>query len=393
MISLSLIAAGFLLSLYQFVAALPWLWAIDQRGFAKAVRQPMTWLYAGLGLLGAGVAVGAYMGYVRDAEGLTFNGRVYASILHLQLVLDFLVLAPELLLLVWPKGGAIAMASFREGFRQPMFWLLILAGFFLITFSMVIPYFTFGDDYKMMKQLGFDTVMLSSVMFAVLAASISINEEIEGRTAITVMSKPITRRQFLIGKYMGILMAAAGLTMLLGWWLNWALYIKPFFDKLDEVKDQMPVDVANASVGWFKALMPGQEGAAVASGVSQWFGETISHGFGQLLGFGQVMVLLAIATALATQMSFVLNIVICLVIFFMGHLSPVLVQVTQNLGGEGSVMNLVGFVAQLFDTVLPALEFFNMGPAIIRDNSLEFWPFALYVLTVLGYAVMYSAIG
>ena len=66
------------------------------------------------------------------------------------------------MLLVWPKGGAVALAAFREGYRQPMFWLLIvLSRRSLLVVSMVIPYFTFGDDFKMMKQLGFDMVMLA----------------------------------------------------------------------------------------------------------------------------------------------------------------------------------------------------------------------------------------
>ena len=82
--------------------------------------------------------------------------------------------------------------------------------------SIVIPYFTFGDDYKMMKQIGFDIVMLAAVLFGVLAASMSISEEIEGRTAITVMSKPINRRQFLIGKFLGILLACAAMSLMLG---------------------------------------------------------------------------------------------------------------------------------------------------------------------------------
>ena len=57
-----------------------------------------------------------------------------------------------LLVLVWPKGGTVAQATFREGYRQPMFWLLVAAVVLVMIFSTLIPYFTFGDDYKMMKQ-------------------------------------------------------------------------------------------------------------------------------------------------------------------------------------------------------------------------------------------------
>src|SRR5205085_6413203 len=123
-----------------------------------------------------------------------FDGKVYGSILHLQLLVDFFILAPLVLLWISPKAGAVALASYREGWRQPMFWLIASFAVMLMAVSIVIPYFTFGDDYKMMKQIGFDIIMLAAVLFGVLAASMSISEEIEGRTAITVMSKPINRR-------------------------------------------------------------------------------------------------------------------------------------------------------------------------------------------------------
>ena len=41
--------------------------------------------------------------------------------------------------------------------------------------------------------------MLASAAFGVLVAAVSISEEIEGRTAVTLMSKPVSRRQFLLG--------------------------------------------------------------------------------------------------------------------------------------------------------------------------------------------------
>ena len=103
-------------------------------------------------------------------------------------------------------------AAYREGWRQPMFWLITVFGILLTWIAVVLPYFTFGDDYKMMKQIGFDIVMLAAVLFGVLGASMSISEEIEGRTAITLLSKPVKRWQFLLGKFVGILLAALSMT-------------------------------------------------------------------------------------------------------------------------------------------------------------------------------------
>ena len=187
--------------------------------------------------------------------------------------------------------------------------------------AVFLPYFTFGDDYKMMKQIGFDFVMLFPALFGVLAASISISEEIEGRTAITVISKPINRRAFLIGKFVGILMACAAMALLLGWVLNFALWAMPEFDKINEVFDPMPEKAKEYSVPAFQSVMPAGPAKVLAAGAGAWFGEAFAHSFGILLGFGQVMILVSVATALATRLPFVANVIVCLVIYFLGHLA------------------------------------------------------------------------
>ncbi|MCE9529983.1 MAG: ABC transporter permease [Planctomycetes bacterium] len=389
----SLLLAGFVLALVQMVCAIPWIWAIDQRGFRRWVKDPTILGYAGGTLAGLSAAFALFLSENRITETLNDYGRYYGAILHAQLALDFLVLAPQLLLLVFPKIGAVALSTFRECWRQPMFWLISSIATTLIAASMVIPYFTFGEDYKMMKQLGFDAIMLSAALFGLLVSSISINEEIEGRTAITVISKPINRRQFLIGKYLGTLLACWAMMLLLGWNLNWALYIKPHFDKMDDVNDTMPMEVIKLLTPGFGSAVPTPEGKAFAEGTAMWCGEALAHHVGLLLSFGQVMVLLAICTALATRMPFVVNLVICLFVFFIGRLSPVLVEVTGKMAQDVAALKLVSFIAQLFNALFPALECFEMGPAIVRSSIVPMRDFTIYVGTVFGYAVLYSTIG
>jgi len=399
--------AGLLLAIVQFVVALPWLYAIDPRGFKQTAASGLGMLYVGLGLLAAGAGIAAFMGYKSDPQNLAWFGRyVYGAILHLQLIIDLFLLLPQITVRLWPKGGAVAQAAYREACRQPMFWVIVVSATTLIWFSVGVPYFTFGDDYKMMKQIGFDVTMLSAVLFGVLAASMSISEEIEGRTAVTLMSKPVNRRQFLIGKYLGILLACLVMSLILGWTLNYALRAMREFDPINNAAD--PVDPLGAPVEKvvdpltfqaqktvvpvFEKPVPSITGKAVARGCGLWFSDTLAHTMGIMLGFGQVMILVAIASALATRISFVVNIVLCLLIYFLGHLAPVLVRVTETAGNAGVGVGLVGFLGKLFDVLLPALEFFNMGPAIIRETPLDLWMFRTYVLTVLGYSVIYTSI-
>jgi hypothetical protein len=310
--------------------------------------------------------------------------------LQLQLAADFFVVVFAALLLVWPKGAAVALAAFREALRQPMFWLLTGAATLLLIVATVIPYFTMAnvEELKMVKELGYDTIMLATVVFGVIAASMSISEEIEGRTAITLMGKPVSRRQFLLGKFAGILLAALAMTIILGWFFIWTIQFKLWHDP-DPVPQNRPVDPAWV-VDLVRNYAPAGEGAALVRGMGLWADYVASVSAGLILGFCQVMVLLAIAVALATRLPMVVNLPICLVFYFLGHLTPILKAVSQNRSTLGNA--LINFMAQLFDTLLPGLEHFDMGPAIVRDNPLPVAPFALYTANVSLYAVMYTGI-
>jgi hypothetical protein len=106
------------------------------------------------------------------------------------------------------------------------------------------------------------------------------------------------------------------------------------------------------------------------------------------------MILVAVACALATRLSFVVNIVICMLVYFLGHLAPEIVREAQQaqMRGGGIGADLIGFLGQLFDVLLPSLESFNMSRAIIRETELPLWQYGGFVLTVFGYSCIYTAI-
>src|SRR5947208_2498696 len=129
------LAISVLLVLIQFIAALPWLAVLDPRGPKSWLRRPVNWLYAAGGVVVGGVIFEMILALLRAREGVDFFGRSYGAVLHIQLLVDLLVGVFALLLLVWPKGAAVALAAFREGVRQPMFWLLTLFGVMFLAAS------------------------------------------------------------------------------------------------------------------------------------------------------------------------------------------------------------------------------------------------------------------
>jgi ABC-2 family transporter len=387
-----------LLTLVQLLAALPWLRALDPVAFRTYSRRRGTLLNTAGLVIGITLVAAGMLTFQRSTTFLMTLGRLYGSALNLQLAVDFLVGVFIVMLAVWPKGGAVALAAFREGIRQPMFWLISLGAVFVFMIAIIFPFFTFGDDFKMMKQICFDMSMVAALVFGVLAASISINEEIEGRTAVTLMSKPVTRRQFLIGKYVGIMLASFAMTMLLGWALDWAVHAQPQVNTgpQENAQDPMPAQAQSILMPYFMSPhIVSLEIAPFMSGFGEWSSHAIANGLGSILGFGKVMVMLAIAATLATRMPMITNLLICMGVYFLGHLAPVLRRVSEELKSrspENTALSLINFLTQLLETISPSLDYFDMGPAIIRDTPISIWSFAEYLGSVSCYALLYTTI-
>ena len=115
-----------------------------------------------------------------------------------------------------PKMSAVAISTAKSEISQPLFLINLLIGIFLLLLFIWIPYNTFGEDIKVLKDSGMTLIMVLCIIQAVWAASSSVADEIEGRTALTVLSKPIARWQFILGKYAGICWAVAVMFVILG---------------------------------------------------------------------------------------------------------------------------------------------------------------------------------
>jgi hypothetical protein len=392
-----------LLVLIQVLAALPWvaLLFLQRENVAQSLRSLSDTVHSTnplvrrllLRFVVIGISVFVlpivFATFATGGSTLTAAGYVYGVILQLQLLADAFILIFALLLNLWPKAGAIALAAFREGVRQPMFWLLFGVAFVAMTASPLIPYFTFGEDHLVVKEIGIDTIMLTAAVFGALAASMSISEEIEGRTAVTVMSKPVSRRHFLIGKFLGIVLAAAVLFALLGTYYEGIALFKHWWDKADP--EPVPQWVTATLEKW---SLPG-EPTDFLRGVGLWTHLTLDTAPGIILGFAQVMVLVAIAVSLATRVPMVVNLVAVVVIFFLAHLTPVLVSIgyeAQRTNPGAAVSQILYFMAQLFDLLLPNLESFRLEPALLNETPISFGDFAKYLGSVSLYGLLYTSI-
>jgi ABC-type transport system involved in multi-copper enzyme maturation permease subunit len=106
----------------------------------------------------------------------------------------------------------IASNAFMELVRQPVFLLLMTSSAAFEIFLATPYYFAFGDEPRLVKNSTLAVMLLAGLFGAVLSASSSLAREIRSGTALAVLSKPVGRAQFLLAKYLGLIMALTMLT-------------------------------------------------------------------------------------------------------------------------------------------------------------------------------------
>ncbi len=273
----------------------------------------------------------------------------YSAFCVLTLYVLYLVLAVN-----FPKVAAISLSTFKTEVSQPLFWLILVIGFVFVIGSVYVPYNTFGEDIKMYKDSGLTLIRVLAIFMAIWAASKSVAEEIEGRTALTVLSKPVGRRQFILGKFSGISLAIGVLFILLG--LTFVIFVayKPIYDSVETAKD---------AVDWQLCFL-----------------ESIQIIPAIVLSFLEVIIFVAISVAISTRLGILPNFLVCFAIYVLGHLTPLIVQSTDVVQAFQPVVVFGNVVAVVF----PVLNHFDVQAAINTNNSIP--------MEYLGWSTIYCTL-
>ncbi|MEE8605629.1 MAG: ABC transporter permease [Candidatus Aminicenantaceae bacterium] len=104
------------------------------------------------------------------------------------------------------KIRAIAFNTFKEAIRDRILYLLLFFAAVCIIFSRILALLTVGDRAKIITDVGLASLSLFGVLMAILIGTGLVYKEIDKRTIYTLLSKPIQRYQFLLGKYLGLLL-------------------------------------------------------------------------------------------------------------------------------------------------------------------------------------------
>lgn len=121
---------------------------------------------------------------------------------------------------------AIAGAVLRDTVRKRLFLIVLLFGVMLLGILPLIPSFKIGLRWQFLVDI---SLSITSIFVVVISVILSVNQirgDMNSRTILNVLSKPVGRLQYLLGKYLGVLIALAVVLLFTGLEIVLIVYLK-----------------------------------------------------------------------------------------------------------------------------------------------------------------------
>lgn len=104
------------------------------------------------------------------------------------------------------KVVSIAFNTFRENLRDKLLYNLLVFALLMIGSSVILSRLTLGEFHRLILDLGLGSINFFGVLIAIFVGIGLVNKEIDKKTIYTIVSKPVARYQFLLGKYVGLIL-------------------------------------------------------------------------------------------------------------------------------------------------------------------------------------------
>ena len=130
---------------------------------------------------------------------------------------------------------AIAMLSYKEGLKHRVLYGVVIFALILMAFAVLISGLFLRDISKIILDLCLSAINVGGLLIPFFLAVNLLARDIERRTIFTILSKPVSRSQYIVGKYFGIVlltatvMAVLTCATFLSVWAGKLLYGATFF--------------------------------------------------------------------------------------------------------------------------------------------------------------------
>ena len=125
----------------------------------------------------------------------------------------------------------IALNTFRESVRSKILYALLVFAVLVVLVSSLFGSVTIGDQRKVIKDFGLFSISLFAVLYAVISGAALLSKELSRKTIYNILSKAVTRSEFVLGKYLGMLSMVTFMTFTMA--IALSFYLAWFGDGVD----------------------------------------------------------------------------------------------------------------------------------------------------------------
>jgi ABC-type transport system involved in multi-copper enzyme maturation permease subunit len=233
---------------------------------------------------------------------------------------------------------AIASSTFKEAARDKVFYNLFIFSLIVLVASKILGVLSSGQELKIVMDVGLGCISIFGLVIAVFIGTNLIYKEIERGTIQTIIVKPVYRHEYIIGKYVGLLLIIL---------LNIMLMTVGFYLILRTITDT-----------WNFALLQGI-----------------------LLIFIELMVITSIAVMFSTFSSPILGIILTFCCYAMGHLSEDFIFITDKIE-----LRYLKMLCKTIYNILPHMADFNIKNELVHGITVS----NDYIVSATAYGFMYS---
>ncbi|MEJ7848540.1 MAG: ABC transporter permease subunit [Pyrinomonadaceae bacterium] len=238
---------------------------------------------------------------------------------------------------LWQRLCTIAGNTFREAVRDRILYNLVVFVLLIIACAIILSDLTDGQEARTIVNIGLNAILIFGTFISIFVGVGLVSKEIEKRTIYAIFSKPITRGEFIVGKYLGLC-----LTLL--------------------------VNVAVMGIGVSLALLyVGGTGLAATIGGSV------------LLMFLELAIITGVAILFSSFSSPSLSALLTFFVFIIGHMSSSLRDLAANLGSKPATIFF-----EIIYYLLPNLAHFSFRTEAANGLAPTF--------SMLGGAVLYALV-
>ena len=267
----------------------------------------------------------------------------------------------------------MAANTLTELIRLKVFYFLLIFALLLIGSSSILIRLSFQDQFQMLKDLSLGSMSIFTSLLAIVATAGLLPKEIEDRTLYTVLAKPVSRLEYLLGKLLGVYLLLLITIVLMGvlffFMLMWRVHV---------------VTVELMTSGTAPDLVQQQLQAlrTTAYNANLWAGGITIYAKACLLA----SMTLFISTFASSS---IFTVIVAVVVYFIGHMQATAREYWQapNALASAGWLNkaFLGFVSLVF----PDLQAFNLVDEIVVGTAIAPWLLAKTLGLGLLYCVVY----